>query len=187
MWLCWLGLSCSTWSLSLRPAGFSLVVARGLQLPCGMWDLSYPTGDQTCGPALKGGFSTTETTREVPPLILRLRLPGFPTGRSCALSMEPLINSFSTEEPDWCQLISRRNEIKQSLSLVAQKVRHLPAMWETQVQSVGQEDPWRRKWQHTLVLLPGESQGQKSLAGHSPQCHKDSDVTEWLHFHFSFH
>lgn len=87
-------------SLSLQPAGFSLVVARGLQLPCGMWDLSYLRGDQTCGPALKGRFLTTETTREVPPLILRLRLPGFPTGRSCALSMEPLINSFSTEEPD---------------------------------------------------------------------------------------
>ena len=105
-----------------------------------MWDLSYPTGDRTCGPALKGRFLTTETTREVPPLILRLRLcvlcsfrirlPGFPTGRSCELSIISLINSFSTEEPDWCQLVSRRNEIKQSLSLVAQKVKHLPAVWE---------------------------------------------------------
>ena len=26
-------------------------------------------------------------------------------------------------------------------SLVAQKVKNLPAMWETQVQSLGQEDP----------------------------------------------
>ena len=26
-------------------------------------------------------------------------------------------------------------------SLVAQIVKHLPAMWETQVQSLGQEDP----------------------------------------------
>ena len=28
---------------------------------------------------------------------------------------------------------------------------------------------WRRKWQPTPVLLPGESRGQRSLAGHSPQ------------------
>ena len=28
--------------------------------------------------------------------------------------------------------------------------------------------PWRRKWQPTLVLLPGESHGQKRLVGYSP-------------------
>ena len=28
--------------------------------------------------------------------------------------------------------------------------------------------PWRRKWQHTPVFLPGKSRGQRRLAGHSP-------------------
>ena len=28
--------------------------------------------------------------------------------------------------------------------------------------------PWRRAWQHTPVLLPGEFQGQRSLVGYSP-------------------
>ena len=28
--------------------------------------------------------------------------------------------------------------------------------------------PWRRAWQPTLVFLPGESHGQRSLAGYSP-------------------
>ena len=28
--------------------------------------------------------------------------------------------------------------------------------------------PWRRAWQHTSVFLPGESHGQRSLAGYSP-------------------
>ena len=28
--------------------------------------------------------------------------------------------------------------------------------------------PWRRKWQLTPVLLPGESHGQRSLSGYSP-------------------
>ena len=40
--------------------------------------------------------------------------------------------------------------------------------------------PWRREWQSTLVLLPGESQGQRSLAGYSPWGHKESDTTGWL-------
>ena len=37
--------------------------------------------------------------------------------------------------------------------------------------------PWRRKWQPTLVFSPGESHGQRSLVGHSPWGHKESDMT----------
>ena len=29
---------------------------------------------------------------------------------------------------------------------MAQSVKNLPAMWETWVQSLGWEDPWRREW-----------------------------------------
>ena len=38
--------------------------------------------------------------------------------------------------------------------------------------------PWRRAWQLTPVLLPGESHGQKSLVGYSPWGHKELDMTE---------
>ena len=38
--------------------------------------------------------------------------------------------------------------------------------------------PWRRAWQPTAVFLPGESHGQRSLAGYSQQDHKESDLTE---------
>ena len=38
--------------------------------------------------------------------------------------------------------------------------------------------PWRRAWKPPPVLIPGESHGQKSLAGYSPQGHKESDTTE---------
>jgi len=38
--------------------------------------------------------------------------------------------------------------------------------------------PWRRKWQPTPVSLPGESQGQRSLAGYSPWDCKEWDTTE---------
>ena len=32
--------------------------------------------------------------------------------------------------------------------------------------------PWRRVWECTPVSLPGESQGQRSLPGYSPLCHR---------------
>ena len=71
------------------------------------------------------------------------------------------------------------------LSLVAQTVKRLPTMRETRVQSLGQEDPLRRKWQPTPVLLPGKSHGWRSVVGHSPWGLKESDTTERLHFHLS--
>ena len=40
--------------------------------------------------------------------------------------------------------------------------------------------PWRRAWQPPPVLLPGESHGQRSLAGYSPWGHTESDTTGWL-------
>ena len=42
-------------------------------------------------------------------------------------------------------------------SLVAQMVKNLPAMWETWVQSLSGNIPWRRAWQPTVVFLLGES------------------------------
>ena len=38
--------------------------------------------------------------------------------------------------------------------------------------------PWRRAWQPFPVFVPGESHRQRSLAGYSPWCHKESDTTE---------
>ena len=43
----------------------------------------------------------------------------------------------------------------------------------------------RRQWHPTPVLLPGKSHGRRSLVGCSPGGRKESDTTEWLHFHFS--
>ena len=37
--------------------------------------------------------------------------------------------------------------------------------------------PWRRKWQPTLVFLPGTFHGQRSLVSYSPWDHKESDKT----------
>ena len=45
---------------------------------------------------------------------------------------------------------------------------------------------WRRKWQPTPAFFPGESHGRRSLVGYSPPGRKESDTTEWVHFHFHF-
>ena len=63
-------------------------------------------------------------------------------------------------------------------SLVANGVKRLPAMQETWVQSLGREDPWRRKWQPTPVLLPGKSHGWRSLVGYSLWGPEELDMTE---------
>ena len=47
---------------------------------------------------------------------------------------------------------------------MAQVVKNLPAKQETWVQSLGQEDPWRREWLPTPVFSPGECYGQRTLA-----------------------
>ena len=60
---------------------------------------------------------------------------------------------------------------------MAQGVKNLPAMQETQVQFLGQEDPLERKWLPT-PLLSGKSHGQRSRVGCSPWGLKESDTTE---------
>ena len=52
--------------------------------------------------------------------------------------------------------------------------KNLPAVQETLVE----KNPWKRAWQPIPVFLPGESHGQRSLAGYSPLGHKESDTTD---------
>ena len=59
-------------------------------------------------------------------------------------------------------------------------VKNLPAMLETQVQSLGWEDPLVEAWQPTPVFLPGDSDGQRRLAGYNLWGCKGSDMTERL-------
>ena len=39
---------------------------------------------------------------------------------------------------------------------------------------------WRREWQPTPLLLPGESHGQRSLVSYSPWGRKESAMSEQL-------
>ena len=66
---------------------------------------------------------------------------------------------------------------------MTQQVKNPPPkqeMQETRVQSLGWEDPWKRKWQPTPGFLLGESLRQRSLVGYSPWGCKESDTTEQM-------
>ena len=65
-------------------------------------------------------------------------------------------------------------------SLVAQIVKNLPAVQETQVDTWVGTISWRREWLPIPVFLPGEFHGQKSLVGYSLWDHKESDTIEPL-------
>ena len=55
-------------------------------------------------------------------------------------------------------------------------VKNLLAMPEMWVQCLGWEDPWRRKWQPTSMLLPWKSHGQRSLEGYVHVVAKELDT-----------
>ena len=97
---------------------------------------------------------------------LQCRRPGFdPWVEEDALEKEMAIHSSTiawtipwTEEPGRLQSMGSQrvgHDWVTSLSLVAQLVKNLPAMWETWVGKI----PGRRAWPPTPVFWPGEFHG----------------------------
>ena len=67
-------------------------------------------------------------------------------------------------------------------------VKNLSVIQETLVWFRFRKILWRRKWQPTPAFLPGESYGQRSLAGHSPWDRRSlSDLTWQLNHHHHHH
>ena len=64
--------------------------------------------------------------------------------------------------------------------LVAQMIKSLPVMQETKLDPWVGKIPCRKAGQSTLVFLPGEPHGQRSMVGYRPWGCKDSDRTHWL-------
>ena len=76
-------------------------------------------------------------------------------------------------------------------SQVAQVVKNLLAVQETQIQTLGQEAPLEKSMEcsclvflpATPVFLPGEFHGERSLVGYSPWRPKELDKTKRLNTH----
>ena len=76
----------------------------------------------------------------------------------------------------FCGFWQKYNDI----SLVAQMVKNLPHMLETQVQSLGREDPLEKGMATNSSILAWRIPWQRSLASYSPWGCKWSDTTERL-------
>ena len=74
-------------------------------------------------------------------------------------------------------------EKKMWASLVAQRLKRLPAMQETRVRSLGWEDPLEKEMAtHSSILAWRIPWMGRSLVGYSPRGHKELDTTAQLHF-----
>ena len=70
---------------------------------------------------------------------------------------------------------------------LAQMVKNLPAMQETPVWSLGQEDALEKGMAIRSSVLAWEFHGQRTLVDYSPWGCKQSDATEWLTLWLSLH
>ena len=55
--------------------------------------------------------------------------------------------------------------VVKNLPASAGEVRDMASAWVEKIL-------WKRKWQPTPVFLPGKPDGQRRLAGYSPQSHR---------------
>ena len=71
-----------------------------------------------------------------------------------------------------------------TVSLVAQMVKRLPTMRETQVPSLGWEDPLEKEMATHSSTLAWKIPWTEEHVGYSPWGRKELDTTERLHFLF---
>jgi len=64
-------------------------------------------------------------------------------------------------------------------------VKNLPAVQETWIQSLGQEDPPEEEMATHSSILAEESHRQRSLVGYSPWGHNESDSTNHSCMHMT--
>ena len=67
---------------------------------------------------------------------------------------------------------------------MVQRLKRLPAMWETWVRSLGQEDPLEKEMATHSSILAWRIPWTEELGGLQSTGCKESDTTERLHFHF---
>ena len=60
-------------------------------------------------------------------------------------------------------------------------VKNLPAMWGTQIRSLGQEDPLENEMATHFSILLWRIPWTEELGGYSPWGHKDLDTIEHSH------
>ena len=121
-------------------------------------------------------------------LALHLRWPKY-WNFSFSISPSNEYSGLISFRIDWFDLLAIQGILKSSpvvllefslpslLSLVTQMVNVCLQCRRPRFNPWVRKIPCRREWQPTPVFLPGESLGQRSLAGYSPWGCKESDLT----------
>ena len=65
---------------------------------------------------------------------------------------------------------------------MVQRLKRLPAVWETWVRSLGREDPLEKEMATHSSILAWRIPWMEELGGLQSTGHKESDTTERLHF-----
>ena len=94
------------------------------------------------------------------------------------------LTSVGSGQPSWPPLAHSINTAPRVESAYQSRI-HRSRGFDSWIRKI----PWKRKWQPTLVFLPGKSHGQRGQAGCSPWGCKESDkisqlgtslVVQWL-------
>ena len=128
-----------------------------------------------------------------PPQPSVIELESLRCGQCCSLFLQPLIFKHTSLTPSPPRKPSQApHSVKDTalpggpsspsngstfLVVALCQRRHKRHRFEPWVRKI----PWRRKWQPTPVFLPGESHGQRSLAGYRPWGHKESGQDSTAH------
>ena len=112
-----------------------------------------------------------ETTR----LLCPWNFPGKNTEVGCHFLLQGIVLSQGSNHVSW---VSWADSLP--LAWVTQTVKNLPAMWETRVQALGQEDPPEKGMATHSSILAWRIPWQRSLVGYSSWGHKVPVVTEQL-------
>ena len=98
---------------------------------------------------------------------------------------------FNTGSPVWCPEMTQRGGVREGeegtggreqVSLVAKTVKKQPAMKQTQVQFLGQEDPLEQGMAPHSSILAWRIPRTEEPGGLSLWGHKESDMNEQLTF-----
>ena len=132
---------------------------------CGIF--SSPIRDQTCTPCIESWRFNHWTTREV-----SLNFLNFKIFHMKRIKNKIIFTSLLFRLNIWLYLLQTEGHLyRHGWKSPAPFNLLPPERFDPWVGLI----PWRRAWQPTLVFLPGEYHGQRSLAGYSPWGCKESD------------
>ena len=96
-----------------------------------------------------------------------------------------LMNSkkLQSTEGQYIFFSSQHSSSERLASLVVQRLKRLPAMWETWVRPLGREDPLEKEMATHSSILARRIPWTEELGGLQSTGRKESDTTERIHFH----